>query len=222
MAGEDGPTTPPAPPTSWGPPSGGRRLLDVNTPASVWDVKSCPRCKETKPSTAFSLDGARRDGLFRLCRTCKAARKRIYTLSRPVSLVAAAGNDAKGYWYSEAGPGFSRWLKLYRELRREHGGSPRALSAIRKYVLVLSRGGRCSGCGYDEHLLALDFDHVDPSTKAGNVSGIESFAPAYVEAQKCRLLCSNCHRLTITTPEMDRMSARLRVRVPLEIRGVVA
>ena len=62
--------------------------------------------------------------------------------------------------------------------------------------LVARAGGRCQLCGYDRHPAVLQFHHVDPSTKAFMVSrdGVtRSFAEAAAEADKCVLLCGNCH-----------------------------
>jgi 5-methylcytosine-specific restriction endonuclease McrA len=65
-----------------------------------------------------------------------------------------------------------------------------------KEKLVAEAGGRCSVCGYDRYLGALQFHHLDPSQKAFALSmrGItRSLAKLRAEAKKCALLCSNCH-----------------------------
>jgi len=65
-----------------------------------------------------------------------------------------------------------------------------------KRVLVREAGGRCSICGYDRHVAALEFHHLDPSTKAFGLSvrGItRSLDELRAEAAKCVLLCANCH-----------------------------
>lgn len=57
-------------------------------------------------------------------------------------------------------------------------------------------GGKCVLCGYDKHLHALGFDHIDPSTKTmavGTYISKRMYAKAREEAKKCRLLCANCH-----------------------------
>ena len=57
-------------------------------------------------------------------------------------------------------------------------------------------GGRCQLCGYDRHPAALQFHHVDPSTKgfALGASGLtRALEVMRREAAKCLLLCSNCH-----------------------------
>jgi transposase len=65
-----------------------------------------------------------------------------------------------------------------------------------KKKLVEEAGGRCVLCGFDQHPAALQFHHLDPSTKSfqigegGLTRGIER---SRAEAAKCVLLCSNCH-----------------------------
>jgi DNA-binding transcriptional ArsR family regulator len=74
-----------------------------------------------------------------------------------------------------------------------------SVSAWRRRVkrrLVERAGGRCVLCGYDRHPAALHFHHVDPTTKSFVLSrhGVtRSFNEAAAEADKCVLLCGNCH-----------------------------
>jgi len=66
----------------------------------------------------------------------------------------------------------------------------------RKERLVEEAGGKCQLCGYATYAGALQFHHVDPSTKEFSVSqkGVtRSFERALAEARKCVLLCANCH-----------------------------
>lgn len=56
----------------------------------------------------------------------------------------------------------------------------------------------CEMCGYNAHPAALDFDHIDRSTKAFDVSqflGRKSDEDIKLEIAKCRVLCANCHRI---------------------------
>jgi transposase len=65
-----------------------------------------------------------------------------------------------------------------------------------KRRLVERAGGKCELCGYDGHPGALQFHHIDPSTKAFPVSrngSTRAYAEAEAEADKCVLLCANCH-----------------------------
>ena len=53
----------------------------------------------------------------------------------------------------------------------------------------------CAICGYSRYHKALDFHHIDPSCKEGDVSKLveSSFERAMKEAEKCVLLCRVCH-----------------------------
>ena len=57
-------------------------------------------------------------------------------------------------------------------------------------------GGKCSICGYDKCMDALEFHHEDPSIKefklgSGNTMSWKAYKS---EALKCILLCLNCHK----------------------------
>ena len=64
-----------------------------------------------------------------------------------------------------------------------------------KARLVALLGGRCQVCGYEGSMAALEFHHLDASGKEFAISkyGV-SLKRLLAEAQKCELLCSNCHR----------------------------
>ncbi|KKM94799.1 hypothetical protein LCGC14_1194780 [marine sediment metagenome] len=66
----------------------------------------------------------------------------------------------------------------------------------RKQKLVDILGGKCADCGYNEFLDALEFDHVRNKTVqiAPLISG-GSWERVLEEAQKCELVCANCHRV---------------------------
>jgi Homeodomain-like domain len=67
-----------------------------------------------------------------------------------------------------------------------------------KRILVEEAGGACTICGFAEHPAALEFHHVDPSQKSFELSirGVtRSIDVLREEAEKCVLLCSNCHAL---------------------------
>jgi transposase len=65
-----------------------------------------------------------------------------------------------------------------------------------KATLVDEAGGACRVCGYRANMRALHFHHVDPGEKRIEINA-KGAALALdrlrAEAQKCILLCSNCH-----------------------------
>jgi cytochrome c553 len=64
-----------------------------------------------------------------------------------------------------------------------------------KRLLVEDAGGGCAVCGYDRCVVNLHFHHVDPAAKsfALSVASGKSLAASRREAQKCVLVCANCH-----------------------------
>lgn len=65
-----------------------------------------------------------------------------------------------------------------------------------KIEIIRLKGSKCEICGYSKCISALDFHHRDPKFKKGRVSDFYKFGlnASIEEAEKCALLCSNCHR----------------------------
>lgn len=60
------------------------------------------------------------------------------------------------------------------------------------------RANPCKDCGKQYHIICMDFDHVDPTTKSFNIAhGIFKYDIETLirEIAKCDLVCSNCHRI---------------------------
>jgi transposase len=80
-------------------------------------------------------------------------------------------------------------------------GKCRAQAVVRwrrrvKERLVKQAGGACQICGYDRYLGALQFHHRDRESKEFSISRngtTRSWAELMAEADKCALLCANCH-----------------------------
>lgn len=70
---------------------------------------------------------------------------------------------------------------------------------ILKNKLVIYKGGKCQECGYNKCIAALQFHHRDPEEKEFEISHVNlndtnfSLKKMYLEADKCDLLCANCH-----------------------------
>lgn len=84
-----------------------------------------------------------------------------------------------------------------RKQKNENFWKPRRLRRsywINKFKV--SKG--CEHCGYNTHAVALDFDHIDPSTKRFTIShrlDRGTLKSIIAEIRKCRVLCANCHRI---------------------------
>lgn len=76
----------------------------------------------------------------------------------------------------------------------------------RKWIdeIKLSRG--CTDCGYKEHPAALQFDHVDPSKKAFqiSISFMRNWESILAEIAKCVVRCANCHAVKTATNKENR------------------
>lgn len=66
-----------------------------------------------------------------------------------------------------------------------------------RQMAVEHLGGKCVNCGYNRDIKALDFHHVDESTKLFGLSDrgmTRSWKIIKEEIEKCILVCANCHR----------------------------
>lgn len=73
-------------------------------------------------------------------------------------------------------------------------------------------GGKCSKCGYNKCNAALDFHHVDSTTKEYSVAHLmksTNWNKLKVELDKCVLLCANCHREHHSSQHITRITPRL-------------
>jgi hypothetical protein len=89
----------------------------------------------------------------------------------------------------------------YRNREARYSYKTERLHSI-KAELINGKGGKCERCEimYDgKNACIFDFHHLDPSTKDFNLSmgflNRVSLAEVRSEAEKCILLCSNCHRI---------------------------
>ena len=66
-----------------------------------------------------------------------------------------------------------------------------------KKELIEYKGGKCEICGYDKCQSALEFHHLDEKQKKFSISETafsKSMEELKKEADKCILVCANCHR----------------------------
>lgn len=61
---------------------------------------------------------------------------------------------------------------------------------------IKSHGNGCNICGYNKCIDALEFHHINPQTKKFSISnkGSHGIDELRKEAEKCIVLCANCHR----------------------------
>jgi len=93
---------------------------------------------------------------------------------------------------------YNSWCKscLY-ELQKERW-------KLRKLKVLKMFGGKCSVCGYNKNIAALNFHHVDPNEKdfVWNRLRQLKWASIIKELKRCQLVCSNCH-MEIHNPDCN-------------------
>ena len=63
-----------------------------------------------------------------------------------------------------------------------------------KQTVVDERGGACERCGYNRYIGALQFHHLGDKSFGLSEGGCTMSLDKYrEEADKCTLLCANCH-----------------------------
>lgn len=85
----------------------------------------------------------------------------------------------------------------YREHRKRRVKAVQEWRRRLKRKAILAMGGKCQCCGYSRSDKALQFHHLDPSTKEFGMGQVRA-APRKIEKvadelEKCVLVCSNCH-----------------------------
>jgi hypothetical protein len=67
----------------------------------------------------------------------------------------------------------------------------------RRQFLIQQKKGCCDLCGYRRNQAALAFHHLEPATKSFQIDlrncSNTSMKMLLIEAEKCQLLCLNCH-----------------------------
>ena len=67
----------------------------------------------------------------------------------------------------------------------------------RKLELINIKVGKCTKCGYGNNHAALEFHHIEPNRKSFSLDlrslSNRKWEVVLEEAEKCILLCSNCH-----------------------------
>jgi len=86
------------------------------------------------------------------------------------------------------------YYHLNPDYAERHGNHARKRRSDYQRILQVEKGGKCLICGYSKCSFALEFHHLDPSTKGEAVLKSRSLEIARKEMEGCVLLCANCHR----------------------------
>ena len=67
----------------------------------------------------------------------------------------------------------------------------------------------CADCGACYPPEVMEFDHVPGrGGKLHNISTLKTLRAILAEAEKCELVCANCHRVRTTRRRLDRQNER--------------
>ena len=145
-------------------------------------MKVCDGCGGDFSQWA-DVDGKRRNlQSRRYCLTCK-----------PFGAVRGKNAKSARHIGSRDRP-YREWSEAAKE---EHSARLCWLGRNRKKELVRRKGGKCQKCGYDRCSRAMTFHHRDPKLKAMSLTtremSMRNWQLLQDEADKCDLLCFNCH-----------------------------
>jgi len=130
-------------------------------------MKMCTKCGEEKPSTEFTKDKYKSDGLSSQCRECKKAKcKKYYRKNREKQIKQCYANKRRRIE--------EHYIKLYKCLL-EHP---------------------CVDCGESDPVV-LEFDHLrDKTTEISKLinKGV-GWERIMEEISKCEVRCANCHKI---------------------------
>ena len=72
------------------------------------------------------------------------------------------------------------------------------INKVAKLITKHKKETACKMCGYNKHGEAMDLHHLDPDTKVDDMSTLvktsDRWDEVIEEAEKCVVLCVNCHR----------------------------
>lgn len=139
--------------------------------------KVCSKCDTRKPISAFCKQRVK--GIYYYKPYCSGCKSKSYRKKHPETIKAIAKKCKEKYNANQ--------LKMKQELM-EHIGQT-----------------KCKDCGYSD-IRALSFHHINPKEKEFNIS--KGFTHSYgfdllkKEAEKCDILCMNCHCIKHRKPLM--------------------
>lgn len=156
-------------------------------------TKVCSSCKKEKSWDDFYLRSDRKAPQCR-CKKCVSLKQKEYyqknkEVIRPKKKQYAKEHKEERREYEKS------WRKRPESIKRRTKYSVRRLRK-NKQKAVDYKGGKCARCGYDRCMAAMEFHHIDPSKKEGELSKLKHgpWIKFKKELDKCILLCSNCHR----------------------------
>jgi len=153
-------------------------------------MKHCGKCGQTKNESEFPFNGGR---LRSQCKLCVAERSRLWRLENP--------NHAAEYMREYIKTNYPQMVERMKLKKRE--------------IAEWKRVRGCTVCGETEPWV-LDMHHLDPNEKDATPARSATLKTFLKEADKCVLVCSNCHRkihagvLRLTKSQISKFKRSLK------------
>lgn len=96
-------------------------------------------------------------------------------------------SEVRKNWYKQKKED-PNWVNKINNQAKKRSSSIKTF--LKEYKLLYG----CKDCGYKQHHVGLDFDHII-GTKNFNVCLSKSITEAKKEIKKCEVVCANCHRI---------------------------
>jgi predicted nucleic-acid-binding Zn-ribbon protein len=144
--------------------------------------KVCTKCKESKLATTehFYRMG---DGFQTRCKVCQSNYSKDWYLRN----IKEQRTKSRQYYYEH------KEEMIKKAIKYQEGYKSEWLNIVEDYFKEVV----CFRCGYNECFAALEFHHVDPSTKDGVITDLLRKKPTEERIAKLKgtmILCANCHR----------------------------
>jgi hypothetical protein len=163
--------------------------------------RTCTMCRDYLPFSASVINKNDRFGRAHRCKPCAAAHARNYYKMRVETREVISDPENRYQVCTECGQDLPL-TAFRRDAARPLGCTPKCKDCMNlkrpgvMWVRAFKAVRCCEVCGESEPC-CLDFHHRDPQAKEHAMSELVwrgAVEELEAEAEKCMLLCSNCHR----------------------------
>lgn len=121
--------------------------------------------------------------------------------------------DLENFYFRKRGPRSGKYYEKCKNCMKIRG---RAYKEKRQFI-VDAKDKPCADCGKKYPFYVMDFDHQEPKNKTKEVSYMFtrnwSLDKIKVEAEKCEVVCANCHRIRTYLKRYAKVAKVVKARV---------
>ena len=101
-----------------------------------------------------------------------------------------------------------RYLKRTRYARKK-----KKIEKNREWIYRLKAETPCADCKQNFPPYVMEFDHLNPEDKLGDISHMYHMSPARIQAEisKCDIVCSNCHQIRTYLSQLHQRAGLISV-----------